>query len=107
MSLSNPLPGQGFHRPTSPRLSAEQARVGAEDRVQAARDAVDSLQWRHERAVARLEALNRRRAALELELADAERERDQTATRLESTTQALEAAEHRLSALSDHPSPRS
>jgi septal ring factor EnvC (AmiA/AmiB activator) len=101
MSLSDPLPGTGRHRPVSPRRPVEQARVGAVERIEAARDAMAALQMRHDRAADRVEALSRRRAALELELADAERERDQTSARLDASRQALDAAERRLIALNE------
>ncbi len=101
MSLSDPLPGTGRHRPVSPRRPVEEARIGAAERMQVARQNLDALQLRHDRAIDRVEALSRRRSALELELADAERERDQTATRLESARQALDAAERRFTALNE------
>lgn len=83
----------------SPRQTLSQARSGAAERVEQARHALADLQRRHDLAADRVEAVSRRLAALELELADAERERDQTEARLTATRQALETAEARLTAL--------
>ena len=100
MSLSDPIP-----RPATPatsrRRTLDQARVGAVQKVKEARRALAELQHRHDRAAERVEVLSRRLAALELELSDAERERDQTESRLEATRSALVTAERRLTALND------
>ncbi len=97
-----PAPTNG-RRATNGAVTEREARAGAEARVEAARDLVDEIQHRHDEAVNRAEKVSRQRAALELELADAERERDQTESRLRAAKQALEAAEHRLTALGGTP----
>jgi chromosome segregation ATPase len=83
----------------SPHRTLDEARAGARAKVKEARRAVMELERRHERAIARVEALSRRRKALELELSDAESERDRTLSRMAATKSALEAAESRLLAL--------
>ena len=83
----------------SPHRTLEEARAGARAKVKEARRAVMELEKRNERAAARVEALSRRRKALELELADAESERDRTQSRMAATRAALNAAEDRLIAL--------
>jgi septal ring factor EnvC (AmiA/AmiB activator) len=99
--MSIPERTAGSSRPLapSPRRTLSQARAGAVEKVEEARHALADLQRRHDLAADRVEAVSRRLAALELELADAERERDQTESRLIATRQALEAAEARLVAL--------
>ena len=69
------------------------------DKVKQARRALVELERRHDRAAAKVEALSRRKKALDLELGDAEAERDRTKSRLAATKQALESAEARLIAL--------
>jgi chromosome segregation ATPase len=83
----------------SPHRTLEEARAGARAKVKEARRAVLELEKRHDRAAARVEALSRRRKALELELSDAESERDRTQSRMANTKAALAAAEDRLIAL--------
>ena len=87
--------GTAGRRP-SPHQTLEQAREGARLKVKEARRALQELERRHDRAAARVEALSRRRKALELELSDAESERDRTQSRMAATKAALDAAEDRL-----------
>ena len=98
MSLPEPVPADRPHSHVSPRLPAAQARASAIDKVRAARDAVADAQFRHDHAAERHDQLSRRLAAIELEIADVERDRDQSLARLTSARQALEAAEARLQA---------
>ena len=93
MAPTNPSARSGS---VSPHRTLEEARAGARAKVKEARRAVMELERRHERAIARVEALSRRRKALELELSDAESERDRTLSRMAATKAALEAAENRL-----------
>ena len=57
-----------------PGGSKKQARVGARDKVKQARRALLERERRHDRAAAKVEALSRRKKALDLELGDAEAE---------------------------------
>jgi chromosome segregation ATPase len=95
LAHTNPTSRSGV----SPHRTLEEARAGARAKVKEARRAVLELERRHDRAVARVEALSRRRKALELELSDAESERDRTESRMSATKAALTAAEDRLLAL--------
>lgn len=83
----------------SPHRTLEEARSGARAKVKEARRALMELERRHDRATDRVDALTRRRKALELELSDAESERDRTGSRMAATKAALSAAEDRLLAL--------
>jgi chromosome segregation ATPase len=85
----------------TPHRTIAESRQSAEERVHQARRAVAELEDRHDRALERVEKIGRRQAALELELADAERERDKTESRLAATKQALDAAEQRLQVLTN------
>ncbi len=97
MTPSNPTGRTGI----TPHRTITESRQSAEDKVRQARRAVVEMENRHDRAIDRVEKLSRRQAALELELADAERERDKTESRLSATKQALDAAEQRLQVLTN------
>ncbi len=101
MDLPQPEPtsARGNKKGPTPHRTLDQARVGARDKVKQARRALVELERRHDRAAAKVEALSRRKKALDLELGDAEAERDRTKSRLAATKQALDAAEARLIAL--------
>ena len=99
MPAPDPTPSGTAGRRPSPHQTIEQARAGARAKVKEARRALLELERRHDRAAARVEALSRRRKALELELSDAESERDRTQSRMAATKAALDAAEDRLLAL--------
>jgi hypothetical protein len=81
---------------TTPHQTLAQAKVGAANKVKQARRALLELERRHDRAAAKVETLTRRKKALDLELGDAEAERDRTASRMSATKSALAAAEARL-----------
>jgi len=91
-----PTPRKAAKKGTTPHLSLEEAKVGAQNKVKQARRALHELERRHERASEKVELLSRRKEALELELGDAEAERDRTASRMSATKSALDAAEKRL-----------
>lgn len=99
MPPTEPTSRSGAKKGTTPHRTLEQAKAGARDKVKLARRALVELERRHDRAAAKVEALSRRKKALELELGDAEAERDRTKSRLAATKQALDAAESRLLAL--------
>lgn len=96
MPASVPPPPKGAKKGTSPHQTLAQATVGAQNKVKQARRALLELERRHERAADKVETLSRRKKALELELGDAEAERDRTASRMSATKSALDAAEKRL-----------
>ena len=93
---SEPTPRKGASKGTSPHQTLAQATVNAQNKVKQARRALLELERRHDRAAAKVETLSRRKKALELELGDAEAERDRTASRMSATRSALDAAEKRL-----------
>lgn len=99
LSPSDPTRPTRPRRGPSPHRSLSDAQAGAEQKVRQARRALDELERRNERATEKVDLLTRRKQALELELADAESERDRTHSRLGATRAALEAAEARLLAL--------
>jgi septal ring factor EnvC (AmiA/AmiB activator) len=99
LSATESAPSSGAKKGTTPHQTLAQAKLGAEHKVQQARRALQELERRHDRAAAKVESLSRRRKALELELGDAEAERDRTASRMSATKSALAAAEKRLLAL--------
>jgi septal ring factor EnvC (AmiA/AmiB activator) len=94
-----PGPRSGPKKARTPHRTLEQARVSARDKVKQARSALVQLERRHDRAAAKVENLSRRKKTLDLELGDAEAERDRTKSRLAATRAALDAAEARLLAL--------
>jgi len=96
LPASDPTPQEGAKKGASPHQSLAQATVGAQNKVKQARRALLELERRHERAANKVETLTRRKKALELELGDAEAERDRTASRMSATRSALDAAEKRL-----------
>ena len=96
MPASEPAPRKAPKKGTSPHQTLAQAKVGAQNKVKQARRALLELERRHDRAAAKVETLSRRKKALELELGDAEAERDRTASRMSATKSALEADEKRL-----------
>ncbi len=93
---SEPTPRKGAKKGTTPHQTLAQAKVGAQNKVKQARRALLELERRHERASEKVELLSSRKQALELELGDAEAERDRTASRMSATRSALDAAEKRL-----------
>jgi septal ring factor EnvC (AmiA/AmiB activator) len=99
LSPTEPTPRTGAKKGRTPHRTLEQARLSARDKVKQARRALVELERRHDRAAAKVEDLSRRKKALDLELGDAEAERDRTQSRLAATKQALDAAEARLIAL--------
>ena len=96
LPTSGSTPRKGAKKGTTPHQTLAQAKVGAQNKVKQARRALLELERRHERAADKVELLSRRKKALELELGDAEAERDRTASRMSATKSALDAAEKRL-----------